>query len=237
MIEFSEKQFAFTTKSGHSIIAIARLDTADYNALRAGITADEYGLQELDFNDNDVVIDIGSATGGEALLLASLNRGIKILAFEPLPENIKLLNENIKLNNFGNISTHLLAVAGKSGIIKIYYGDPKTTFGKAHYFIGTSIKNKDRKSINVKATTLEEIFKFNDIQKLKLLKIDAEGDELEILKNTPGYILKRIDWIIGEHHLQKRSEILKATKGLFEDVPCKYQSDSTLGHFKFKRKK
>ncbi len=235
-MEFIERNADFITKSGRHIIASVRNDTDDFNCLRAGIDADEYQLSDINFKDDDVVIDIGSATGGEAMLLAAINSKMRILSFEPIPENIIIFNKNIKANGFGNIKTFPLAVTGKTEKVKIFYGDPSTPFGKAHYFVATPIKNPERSFIEVQGTTLEDIFKFNGINHCKLLKLDAEGSELEILQNAPLHILSKIDWILGEHHIQKRDEMLKATRGLFEDVPCDYQVETTLGHFRFRRK-
>jgi len=236
MLEFREQNFDFNTNIGKNIIATARLDTADFNALRAGIEDDEYDLKDFKYKDGDVVLDLGSGTGGEALLLSVINPKIRILSFEPLPDNFRLLNQNIKMNGFTNIETFPMAVSGKSGFIDIYYGDPRTEFGKHHYFIGAPIPNPDREFVTVVSMTLEEVFKVNKIDHCKILKLDIEGIEFETLNNCPPEILAKIDYIIGEHHIQKRDEILKATKGLFDDVPCRYQENAAIGHFRFRNK-
>ncbi|MDR0595839.1 MAG: FkbM family methyltransferase [Puniceicoccales bacterium] len=48
--------------------------------------------------------------------------------------------------------------------------------------------------------TLKKIFKKYDIKACKLLKIDCEGAEYEILYNTDKNILKRCEYLRGEFH-------------------------------------
>ena len=52
-----------------------------------------------------VVWDVGAASGFHALIMARLvgPQGT-VVAFEPLPENVKRLRHNIQLNGFGNIT-------------------------------------------------------------------------------------------------------------------------------------
>jgi len=236
MLEFREQNFDFMTHIGKNIIATARLDTCDFNALRAGIEDDEYGLKDFKYKDGDVVLDLGAHLGGEAMLLAVINPKIRILSFEPLPENFKLLNQNIKLNGFTNIETFPMAVCGKSGFLDIYYGDAKTEFGRHHYFTGAPIVNPEREHVTVVSMTLEEIFRTQKIEHCKILKMDIETSEIDVLETCPPEILAKIDYIVGEHHYIKREELFKKTKGLFDDIPCRYQTNDGIGHWRWRNK-
>ena len=57
--------------------------------------------------------------------------------------------------------------------------------------------------MNVPSCTLESIIKNNNIKKIKLLKIDCEGSEYEILYSLPTEVLNNIDIMRGEFHENK----------------------------------
>jgi len=68
---------------------------------------------------------------------------------------------------------------------------------------GTSIYGggwNAEQTVEVQSITLERIFKWNDIDRCALLKIDCEGAEYEILEAGEQY-LDRIDWLMGEFHI------------------------------------
>jgi len=213
-----------------------REGTADFNAVQSVAVQDEYDLRAIPFEDGDVVIDIGAGIGSMSLPLASLGKRLKVFAYEPLPENVDLLRENAHANGLANVRAFLLAVGGEEEKLKIYYGDEDTESGRCHHFTGNVYGVPLKGFCEADATTLERIFLDNKIKKCKLVKIDTEGAELAILQACPPKILKRIDYLIGEHHFVKRGVVFKATKGLFEDVPCPWQTEAELGHFWFRRR-
>lgn len=226
----------FTTFEGKKLIFGLREGTADFDAVQSVVVEDEYNLKAIPFQDGDICIDIGAHIGSVSLLLASFGKQLKIYAYEPLPENVEMIKKNAFMNGFGNIYPFLLAVGGKEGKLKIHYGDETTESGRRHHFIGNPNAVPWKGSYLADTTTLEKIFLDNKIEKCKLLKLDPEGEELNILEACPAEILKKIDYIVGEHHFVKRNKILQATKDLFEDITCPWQTDTELGHFWFRNK-
>ena len=61
----------------------------------------------------------------------------------------------------------------------------------------------EQDNVDIESTTLENIIKENNINNIKLLKIDCEGSEYEILYNTPKEILNLIKYMRGEFHENK----------------------------------
>jgi len=226
----------FITFWGKKLVVGLREETADFDAVQAVAVQDEYNLGAIRFEDNDACIDVGAHIGSVSLLLASLDKKLKIYSYEPLPENVDLLRKNAFQNGFSNIFPFCLAVGGKEGKLKIHYGNEETESGRRHRFIGNPNAVPWKGFYMADTITLEKIFLDNKIEKCKLLKLDPEGEELNILEACPPEILKKIDYIVGEHHFVKRDVILKATKGLFLDIPCPWQTETELGHFWFKNK-
>jgi FkbM family methyltransferase len=229
----------FVTFFGTKITCLLRRGTIDFNVIQATTVDDTYNLKRISFNDGDVALDLGAYMGGVSLLLgslASLNKNITVHAYEPVPENFELLSRNIKFNGFSNIFSHQLAISHKKGPMKIYYADLDTETGRVHHFVGGSTPS-GQKYFEINATTIEEIFSENNIQRCKLIKTNIEGNEANILRGCPDDVLQRIDYIVGQHHDVTRKELLSCTRGLFEDIPNKYNTDVPLGVFWFKNVK
>jgi len=227
----------FTTFLGTKITCLLRSGTIDFNVIHGCTVDDNYGLKGITFNDGDVAVDLGAYMGGVSLLLASLtqqNKKLTIYAYEPIPENFELLSRNANLNGFSNIIPHQLAVSHKKETVKIYYNDADTESGRVHHFVGGSTPS-GQKYLEVTTTTLEEIFAEHRIERCKLIKTNIEGNEANIFGGCPLDVLERVDNIVGQHHDVTRKDLLACTRGLFEDMPVRFNSDAKIGDFWFKK--
>ncbi len=234
---FEESTRFIEAWTGKKLICVCRDGTVDWDSLNSTIHHDEYGFKDFDFKGDEIIIDVGAETGGEAMVLSSLIPDGQIYSYEPLPENYELLKKHIKLNCLKNVSPFLNSVGGSNRIERIYYGDEKTESGRRHKFIGNAFNVPQNGYVESDMITLENIFQILKLQKVFILKLDCEGAEPEILQNTPNYILNKIDFIVGEHHFHTRAELLKMTKGIFTDESCPYQAQRNIGHFRFKNKR
>jgi FkbM family methyltransferase len=224
----------FSTCLDTEITCLLREGTIDFNVIHGCTVDDNYGLRNLAFKDGDVILDLGAYMGGVSLLLASFNKKLTVYAYEPMQENFDLLTRNAELNGLSNIIAHPLAISHKKGKVRLYYADITTKTGQIQHFVGNAANVTARDYTEVDATTLQEIFREHNIQRCKLIKTNIEGNECNILRECPDDVLKRVDHIIGQHHDATRKELLSCTRGLFEDMPHKFNSDSQLGLFWFK---
>ena len=125
-----------------------------------------YLIKNLEFEDDDVVIDIGANNGDFYLCF---DKKIKYYAYEPSPLVFSNLEYNIKNQNLFN--------KGLSNSV-----DNKIDFYLKDEFGDSSILpiNDYTKKISIETATLDnEIDKIQ--QKIKLIKLEAEGFEPEIL--------------------------------------------------------
>ncbi len=170
---------------------IRKNDSSDLEVIREILIEKEYSQGNFKIKENDTVIDIGAHIGIFSIFAAKAAKNGKVYAYEPFPENFKLLKENCGLNNVKNIFSFKQAVSGTQNNARLYLN--KCNCG--HSFYG-----KSKKHINVNCTTMEEIFESNKINFCDFLKIDCEGGEYEILLNTPERYLHRTDMIALEYH-------------------------------------
>jgi FkbM family methyltransferase len=124
------------------------------------------------------VIDVGANIGYYSLLSAKLTKGL-VYAVEPEPRNLSLLKENIELNRLKNVVVIDKAVSDKNGIAKCYVskdesGEHSLVHGREHI--------KD--TIDVEVAKLDDIIK----DKIGLIKIDTEGNEIAVLKGAERII-------------------------------------------------
>lgn len=147
-----------------------------------------------------MVLDIGANVGMVSLLLAKKYPFLKIYAFEPVKDSYESFKANIKLNNIAAsiINAYNMAVTKDGRDVCMSY-DPCNS-GHSNMFDFLSSSFFYYKITNVKSITLDEIFKQNNINEVKLLKIDCEGAEYEILYNTSLENLKKTKHMRGEFH-------------------------------------
>ena len=147
--------------------------------------------------DGWIVLDIGAGIGEFTLEAACGHPRNTVYAFEPFAESFALLEENLRLNQVGNVLAFPLAIGAKSGSIALDLsgGEPLQL---QSYPSGDH--QNDPNTRVVPSLSLAEVFARNGLLRCDLLKADCEGAEYSILLNAPDEVLGRIQRIILETH-------------------------------------
>ena len=102
-------------------------------------------------------------------------------------------------DNYSPVSSHVIPAlilkiqkAKNSGRLDLFLNNDQS----AH-----SIFSKSSESISVESTSLQKIFDENKISACKLLKLDCEGAEYQIIDSLPSEYLDKIQNIVMEYHL------------------------------------
>ena len=185
----NDKFVIFKTKTGLRIKI--RVGSTDLMALTNVWMINEYDIEDFEINVNETGIDIGAHIGLFSLLVSQRCKTGKILSFEPVRENFNLLVSNLKLNHIENVLPFNMAVSKNSGKLNLFLNDDQS----AH-----SNFSKSSESISVESTSLQKIFEENKIYSCKLLKLDCEGAEYEIIDSLPSEYLNKIQNIVMEYH-------------------------------------
>lgn len=150
----------------------------------------EIDLHKDIIKTNDIIIEVGSHIGSHTVPLSKIVIQGHLYAFEPQLLLFNLLNNNIKENNICNTEIYLEAVSSKEETVKLNQVDYKEFYknNKENNSGGIDfralVSNNGGYEINV--VTLDN--KFKHLEKLDFIKIDAEGNEFEILKGGKDLI-------------------------------------------------
>lgn len=128
-------------------------------------------------NNNKInfFLDIGSCWGVYSLRLAGNFKDLKILAFDPIKNNIERLKHSIKKNNFKNIECFHTAIGSKKS---------KVTLGATEKYSPNYEINEINSVVNETSELNSLDFLLETKDKFLILKIDTEGYEFEVLKGS-----------------------------------------------------
>ncbi len=166
-----------------------------------------YQLDEIDFHPGDVAIDIGAHVGIVSIYLAKKHPDIHIYAYEPTKENFERLVRNLTVNNIKNVSPYNEGLSN-DGRDLVLSGDPAINTGGMSAFT-TPNGHSQKVPTKTLAKVIGGIFEDSPNGSVKLLKIDCEGAEYEVLGGGERSVvfsetLGRIDHLRGEFHINQR---------------------------------
>ena len=180
---------------------------------------DERGLLFLKKNlkEGDVFVDVGANIGCYTLVAARLvGDAGKVIAFEPVKDIYDRLCFNIQLNKLGNVSAKKLAVYKESGTLTMHVSDRENMGMSSIFHHDTESGQTER----VEAIAMDDYMENAGIKKIKLIKIDIEGAELEalqgmqrILRDLRPIIIAEISDEVLSHDPTRKQETFDWLKG------------------------
>lgn len=151
--------------------------------------------QLCDNNTNNLAIDIGGFSGSTSLKF--LKKNWNVICFEPDSNNRKKLINNVK--SYPNIQIDSRAISNKKEEkVKFYTSEVSRGISSLNKF-----HNKHELSQFVDTITMKEVIDEYRIKHINFLKIDAEGEDLNILKSFPWDLMKP-DIILCEYDEKKK---------------------------------
>lgn len=127
-----------------------------------------------------VFVDVGANLGEYTLFAAKRLTQGKVLAFEPLPKMNSLLDENVSLNHFKNVSILHYGLSDNNGILPIHEIESEHEGLSTFYPGDRKIKNR----IDVPLKSFDKEFDYFEIARIDFVKMDIEGGELNALKGA-----------------------------------------------------
>lgn len=163
--------------------------TGGYPPLRMALDQYEIGttqVLESILQSGMVFIDAGAHVGYFSLIAARLvgPEGL-VYSFEPDPSNHQLLEKNIELNNYKNVTPVNSALSDRPGTMTLHLTSLDT--GR-HSLYPQDIPLKGQ--INVPTTTLDAFLDARGWPQIDLIKMDVEGSEEDVI-NGMSELMKR----------------------------------------------
>jgi len=136
----------------------------------------------------DAFIDVGANLGLMTLWAARLiGASGHVHAFEPQPDTYAVLERHLAINAVRNVTVHRCALGAQPG--------RRTLYERSDVSRGAASMVKPEKTFGqttVELDTLDHLVETSQIGAVRMMKIDVEGWELEVLKGARRLLAQRV---------------------------------------------
>jgi len=208
---------------------------------------DSYHIDELP-TFGPVVVDVGAHIGCFTKRFHTRYPAAQIIAVECCPENMEALKRNV-----GHLATVLQAAVTyqpDAALLNAVFPDCVSTGGsilvsreELQRRVSDGQCSADLANMQdreywadlrpMQRLTLEQVMQSEGVDRIDVLKLDCEGSEFSILRNTPS--LDRIGIIVGEYH--GKDAFLQLVHERFAGWTLRILRDGELGTFWLTRKR
>jgi FkbM family methyltransferase len=162
------------------------------------ITREDYE-PELAYLENvlspgDVFVDGGANFGIYTVVAASLvGSSGRVLSFEPGEASFAILQKNIDINQFDNVTAFQAGLSDREGTARFYHVENAPN----SYSLGSeAVPNGDFEEIIT--TTLNRVLETEGIDRLDVVKLDVEGAEEMVLRGSQATLERHRPMILFE---------------------------------------
>lgn len=158
----------------------------DLLVVKETLVDDVYELAGLAAEDG-AVVDVGAGVGEFTIEAARRLPGGSVVSFEPNPRTFRLLEENVRASGLANVGLACLAIGTESEYL---------LHGASRGPRSSALSPRAGAGVVVNARRLDDVVPAGVV---RLLKIDCEGLELEVLRSAQG-VLERVERVVVEYH-------------------------------------
>lgn len=136
-------------------------------------------------NDPRVILDIGANLGQAATRYRAMYPYAEIFSFEPVPDSVKALRSRFAADE--HFQAHQLAVSDNCSDVEMYLQFEC----QCNSLLKPAEARKHKDTMTVRSITVDQFCHDNGIQRIDILKIDAEGSERAVLIGAEEMFGKR----------------------------------------------
>ena len=180
-----------------------RARTMDRTVLKEIWTKGSYSKEGFELKENDTIVDIGGHIGVFAVYAAQFAKNGRVIAFEPMVDNYKLLLSNLELNGIKNVTVENIAIGKEDGFFRLYIRPKTLKKGEVAYNSGGHSFHLIKDSnvhVDVPTVSFDTLVNKYNLDKIDFLKMDCEGAEFDILFNASEESLSKISKLAMECH-------------------------------------
>ncbi len=172
---------------------------------RYEIGTQRFIAQHISNTTNGLVIDVGANIGLHTLVMAAsrTSREVDVLAFEANPDMVNKLRRNLALNNYADVHVYPIGLSDRECILEL--GLPYAAEPRGYHNPGTaSMSSWERaiRRIQVKCKSLDQVLAEDGFgwDRVKLMKLDVEGMEFDVLKGADKILRQSGPAVIVEYN-------------------------------------
>jgi FkbM family methyltransferase len=167
---------------------------------------DQVAIVRREIGSGMNVLDIGANMGYYVLLEASmLGKSGRIYAFEPHPDNVDMLKENLSLNHVSDrVEFYQRGMSDREGVME-FFVSPRSNL---HTLNPKPVKGENKNtdfngSINIGVTDIAKFLKEKD--NINFIRMDIEGHEIEVLRGLERALdgLRIFPSVLFETHITR----------------------------------
>lgn len=190
----------------------ARKGTSDKKTFDEVIINNVYETKEFKILTGEHWIDLGGNVG--AFTLQAISKGATVDVYEPDPFNCKMIEKNLKANNYDANIHQKAVVATNDKYMTMYVGNNMQTWRNSLY------KNWGNQKFKVPCIHFDEVIKMDSN-----IKMDIEGAEMPILEQMENYPKKMVaEWSLDiDGNLNRYRRIVDKLKPVYNNFRYKQQ--------------
>lgn len=205
-------RFSRRSRTGSPLIG----STADFHAhkfsLHGYCELRTYAFAKAFCRAGDTVIEIGANVGTETVGLSDIvgERG-RVIAFEPMPQNVEMLALNIERTRWRNIDLRAAALGSEHGIVQFALPKNQSASGTGYVVMGDG-SDLGAQVIDVQCLMLDELT--SEVTSCSLISMDAEGSEISILEGAREFLSAHKPAILCEANSHQLSILGRTVRDL-----------------------
>lgn len=126
-------------------------------------------------------VDVGANVGVYSVVLArAVGPTGRVLAFEPAPDNVRRLEENLARNGLRNVDVHGVALAARPGELVLRLGADPAYHSTGDVFEGRASGDE----VRVPSLRLDDVWRDAGAPRVTFVKVDTEGAEAAVLEGA-----------------------------------------------------
>ncbi|HEY3901052.1 MAG TPA: FkbM family methyltransferase [Chthoniobacter sp.] len=155
--------------------------------------------------EGDTVVDVGANVGFFTVLAAALvGPGGRVVSFEPDPSNFARLQANVQANGFTHVTLINRPVSDHAGPVSFFLNSDDSG-GSALWdpaqYPGNVLTQANPRVLSLESTTLDAELERLALPSVRLLKVDTEGAEHQVVRGARRLLANRgIPFVVAELH-------------------------------------
>lgn len=136
-------------------------------------------------SEGSVYFDVGAHIGYFTMKAAAqVGKTGRVVAFEPNPETLLLLRDNVKANRFDNVIVEPVACTDREQTLTLYAASIANTGASSLARDNANISAEPPRPFSVRGRPIDDVVRELGLTRVDAIKIDVEGAEVGVLRGA-----------------------------------------------------